>query len=134
MPTSDLEEDRKQRAPLGLLRQVAPEGRGIYEAPISADQPRSLGDKTDEMHRHEIRLVDDLVQLARLRLVEIVPLEEVNHFGDDRPDKIAGRRQLQAAGLRRVMQQNKSVVRDGGCVELVGVQIIREAESGVRRR
>ena len=62
------------------------------------------------------------------------PREEVNHFGDDRQGKIAGRRQLQAAGLRRVMQQNKSVVRDGGRVEFVGGQIIREAESRVRRR
>ena len=134
MPTGDVEEDRKQRSPFELLRQVSPESRGLHEAPVSADQPCSLGDKTNKMHRQEVGLIDDFVQLARFRLVKFWPVEEVNHFGDDRPCEISGRRQLQAAGLCRVMQQNKSVVRDGGRVEFVGGQIVREAESHVRRR
>ena len=57
---------------------------------------RSLGDKTDGMHGQEVGLVDDLVQPGRFRLVEIWPVEEVNHFGDDRPGEIVRRRQFRA--------------------------------------
>jgi hypothetical protein len=83
MPTRDVEEDREQRSPLGLFRQVAPQNRQLEETPISTNKPRGLGDKADEMQRQEVGLVDDRVELERPRTIEVEPVELANQFGNN---------------------------------------------------
>ena len=110
MPTGDVEEDREQRSASGLRRQVAPQNGRLQETAIAADQSRSLGNKADEMQRQEVGLVDDLVQSVHFRLVEVGPVKEVDHVGNDRERDCPS---PSASGRRRALRGAAGAARSG---------------------
>ena len=134
MPERHVEEDREQRLHSGLFHKRAPQPRRLQHAAMLANQLCDLDEVTHEKHRQEVGFVDDLVKPERFRLVEIRPVEEVDHFGDDRAGEIAGRSQFQASPDGRAANQQQRVAGDCGGIEFVKGQVAGEAEGPVRRR
>jgi hypothetical protein len=96
-------------------------------------KPRSLGNKPDETQRQEVGLVDDLVQSEHFGLVEVGPVKELNHLGDDRASEIAGAVSFRPPP-RAAWRSRCSAFRATAEALFVDGQVTGKTQSDVRRR
>ena len=86
-----MKEDCEKRSAPGFIRQAGPKRSPFQEPALFTHQPRGLRNQPDEMQRQKVRLIDDFVLAEHPNLVEIRPVEAVDHFSDDGMGEITGR-------------------------------------------
>ena len=125
-----MKQDRRQAASPGLAEHRFPERRRHQLAALGANELGCLREQPNDMQRQEVRLVDDLVEPKRVGLVISRPFDQLAHLGDHGARQVAGCSQRQAAALDRLLQQDERVARYRRAGDLVGIEIIGDADCG----
>jgi len=124
MPEGDVDEDRLEGPLSSLFQQITSQPRWLQNASIGPNESRQRCDVADKEKRHEVRLIDDLIQPKGFRPFEIWPFKAVDHFDDDCAGQVARRGQFQPLAFGRSPEQNQRVAGDGGLGDFDAGQVV----------